>query len=200
MPVETHRIGVTVSDPKHEMASKRNEKILKHIRVKADSRDQAMEKAKAHYKKQGLKVHDAYHHSVVTESSCDETAKNGKISYKQFKEKMSKYSKCDEDEAYEELKGNQRKLDKNKNGKLDAHDFKLLRKEDTELDESTDEIHADIHKALKKHVAEYNRGGGAESFGNKVVKTQKMIADKHKIDHKEAIRRVNAYVDSHVKD
>ena len=29
-----------------------------------------------------------------------------------------------------ELKGKQKKLDKNKNGKLDAHDFKLLRKED----------------------------------------------------------------------
>jgi hypothetical protein len=30
----------------------------------------------------------------------------------------------------EELKGNQHKLDKNKNGKVDGHDFKLLRKED----------------------------------------------------------------------
>jgi hypothetical protein len=35
----------------------------------------------------------------------------------------------------EELVGNQHKLDKNKNGKLDAHDFKLLRKEETDLDE-----------------------------------------------------------------
>jgi hypothetical protein len=31
----------------------------------------------------------------------------------------------------EELKGKQHKIDKNKNGKIDAHDFKLLRKEDT---------------------------------------------------------------------
>jgi len=31
----------------------------------------------------------------------------------------------------EELKGNQHKIDKNKNNKIDAHDFKLLRKEDT---------------------------------------------------------------------
>ena len=36
----------------------------------------------------------------------------------------------------EELKGNQVKLDKNKNGKLDAEDFKKLRKEDTALDEA----------------------------------------------------------------
>jgi hypothetical protein len=32
----------------------------------------------------------------------------------------------------EALKGNQHKIDKNKNGKVDAHDFKLLRKEETE--------------------------------------------------------------------
>jgi len=36
----------------------------------------------------------------------------------------------------DELIGNQHKLDKNKNGKVDAHDFKLLRKEDVELEES----------------------------------------------------------------
>jgi hypothetical protein len=33
----------------------------------------------------------------------------------------------------EELKGNQHKIDKNKNNKIDAHDFKLLRKEDSGL-------------------------------------------------------------------
>jgi hypothetical protein len=32
----------------------------------------------------------------------------------------------------EELKGNQHKIDKNKNGKIDAHDFKMLRKEEAE--------------------------------------------------------------------
>lgn len=37
----------------------------------------------------------------------------------------------------EELKGDQHKLDKNKNGKLDKHDFKLLRKEESELTEAT---------------------------------------------------------------
>ena len=36
----------------------------------------------------------------------------------------------------EELKGKQHKIDKNKNGKIDSHDFKLLRKEDVELDEA----------------------------------------------------------------
>ena len=38
----------------------------------------------------------------------------------------------------EALKGNQHKIDKNKNGKVDSHDFKLLRKEETEeLEEAT---------------------------------------------------------------
>jgi hypothetical protein len=39
----------------------------------------------------------------------------------------------------EALKGKQHKIDKNKNGKIDAHDFKLLRKEEVEeLDEGVD--------------------------------------------------------------
>lgn len=45
----------------------------------------------------------------------------------------------EETEIEEELKGNQHKLDKNKNGKVDKHDFKLLRKEEAEqIDEAID--------------------------------------------------------------
>ena len=40
----------------------------------------------------------------------------------------------------ETLKGGQHKLDKNKNGKLDSHDFKMLRKEETDLQESHFEL------------------------------------------------------------
>ena len=40
----------------------------------------------------------------------------------------------------EALKGNQHKIDKNKNNKIDAHDFKLLRKEEEELGESEDRM------------------------------------------------------------
>jgi hypothetical protein len=49
--------------------------------------------------------------------------------------------------ANEELKGNQHKLDKNKNGRLDKHDFKLLRKEEVTL---TDEETARIVAKLKE--------------------------------------------------
>ena len=42
-----------------------------------------------------------------------------------------------EEDVEEELKGDQHKLDKNKNGKLDAEDFKKVRKEDVEIEEGT---------------------------------------------------------------
>lgn len=42
-----------------------------------------------------------------------------------------------EEDVEEELKGGQVKLDKNKNGKLDAEDFKKVRKEDVEIEEGT---------------------------------------------------------------
>ena len=48
--------------------------------------------------------------------------------------KLAKKTK-EPDEVDEELKGSQHKLDKNKNGKVDSHDFKLLRKESEELEE-----------------------------------------------------------------
>ena len=40
----------------------------------------------------------------------------------------------------EALKGNQHKIDKNKNGKIDAHDFKLLQKEEEEIEESEERM------------------------------------------------------------
>lgn len=54
------------------------------------------------------------------------------------KKAMKKESFGDfKDRLIESLKGNQHKIDKNKNNKIDAHDFKLLRaqKEEVELDE-----------------------------------------------------------------
>ena len=57
--------------------------------------------------------------------------------------------------ANEELKGNQKKLDKNHNGKLDAQDFKMLRKEEVEqVDEKAKwrhGYHATGHPAGYKH-------------------------------------------------
>lgn len=67
---------------------------------------------------------------------------------------------CDNEEVNEALKGKQHKIDANKNGKLDAQDFKLLRakkgmKEDAELDED-DFITEEEYDALSdEEQAEY---------------------------------------------
>jgi len=54
------------------------------------------------------------------------------------------YEPGEDEKVYEELKGNQHKLDKNHNGKLDAHDFKLLRKK-----KMKEEIDSDLESELK---------------------------------------------------
>jgi len=46
----------------------------------------------------------------------------------------------------EALKGDQHKLDKNKNGKVDKQDFKLLRKEESIIDESWDDMLSNAKK------------------------------------------------------
>ena len=57
------------------------------------------------------------------------------------KRQMAIAAKLEADRAVkEELKGNQHKIDKNKNGKVDAHDFKLLRKEEDEMEEKFDPL------------------------------------------------------------
>lgn len=67
------------------------------------------------------------------------------------KKPVEEASCSDKDMKKEELVGKQHKLDKNKNGKLDAHDFKLLRKEETEqIDElSKKTLGSYVNKAAK---------------------------------------------------
>ena len=77
--------------------------------------------------------------------------------------------------ANEELKGKQHKLDKNKNGRLDKDDFKLLRKEETELDEAMKwdkKSHASLpamdQPSLKAHkeAANWHRENYEDSTGD----------------------------------
>lgn len=67
--IPSHKIGVTVSDPKHTMVSKRSEQIQKRVIVKSHTKEGAVEKAKEFYKKRGYKVHDAFHHSIMPATS-----------------------------------------------------------------------------------------------------------------------------------
>ena len=62
----------------------------------------------------------------------------------------------------EALKGKQHKIDKNKNGEIDAHDFKLLRKEETE---ELDEIHR-MKTKLNKLDAVSNKSVARQKLSN----------------------------------
>lgn len=80
----------------------------------------------------------------------------GAMSRAAYNAKWKKPLKSDDKVIYgknvkEELKGDQHKIDKNKNGKLDAHDFKLLRKEDADLveEESLEESMTDSWKRVQ---------------------------------------------------
>ena len=77
----------------------------------------------------------------------------------------------------EALKGNQHKLDKNKNGKVDAHDFKLLRKEEEEVEESVDRVARADYKvgdSGRKSHKEITFKDGSESDEKEEVKEAKM--------------------------
>lgn len=67
--VQSHKVGVTVSDPNHQAVSQRKDKIQKSVIVKATDKGEAQAKAEAFYKKKGYKVHDSFHHSVVPATS-----------------------------------------------------------------------------------------------------------------------------------
>jgi len=62
---QKHRIGVDVSEPDHPNVTMRKEKKTKFVVVGADSKEDAMSKAKSFYQKKGYKVHDSFHHSEV---------------------------------------------------------------------------------------------------------------------------------------
>lgn len=128
--IQKHRVGVVVSEPDHPAVSMRKATKQKFVKLNAGSKEEAVNKAKAFYKKQGYKVHSAEHHSTIEE----------------------------------ELKDGQHKIDANKNGKLDAHDFKLLRKmkkEEVELDEAI--------KGWKHAHTDIAKGRAAASSANKEV-------------------------------
>ena len=74
----------------------------------------------------------------------DELFKGSKVKMADRKKEGHGYNPGEDEEVYEALKGDQHKIDANKNGKVDAHDFHLLRKkkkvaeEAEELEELSD--------------------------------------------------------------
>jgi hypothetical protein len=74
----------------------------------------------------------------------------------------------------EALKGGQKKLDKNHNGKLDKQDFKMLRKEDAEEIEEGNPVNKEKKNAAATAVGSKNRDD--QHLGSKGLKTS--VADK----------------------
>ena len=64
-----HKVSVTVSEKDHPMVSKRLEKQHKRVIVSADSKEEAVVRAKKFYSKQGYHVHDAEYHSPQPKTS-----------------------------------------------------------------------------------------------------------------------------------
>lgn len=84
-----------------------------------------------------------------------ELAKKNKETFMTYEEKS---------EVKEELKGGQKKLDKNHNGKIDAQDFKILKGQKKEVKE---ELKGDQHKIDK------NKNGKIDSEDFKLLKNKK---------------------------
>lgn len=88
----------------------------------------------------------------------------------------------------EELHPNQKKLDKNKNGKLDAHDFKLLRKEEA-LDEVTSPMQKlkDAHERHMQKALAANKAGDDTATKVHQQYMQKITAKMNKLKQNEEI-------------
>lgn len=87
------------------------------------------------------------------------------------------YNPGEDEKVYEALKGSQHKIDANKNGKLDAHDFKLLRakKKVAEAAEDLEELsNATLGSYERKSAPDRNRDAGNVMAKRKQLGTNKV--------------------------
>jgi len=83
-----HVVGATLSEPNHSMVTKRSETQMRKVKVKADSKEHAVQKAKSFYQKKGYKVHDTFHHSQVNEAAEQPEAEYNPNSPEEKQERM----------------------------------------------------------------------------------------------------------------
>ena len=96
----------------------------------------------------------------------------------------------------EELKGNQKVLDKNKNNKLDSQDFKILRGEKKAVKEDSEQVEEgwdDMLKAVKDRAGPQPSGGSGKKagkrYGGSAQKEKPEQDDKKKV--KEEVEQVD---------
>jgi hypothetical protein len=125
----------------------------------------------------------------------DELFKGSKVKMADRPKHRKGYNPGEDEEVYEELKGNQHKIDANKNGKVDAHDFHLLRKKKkvAEEAEQIDEISAEkkdayaqkAGKQLPGLFAKSNSADGARKYYNRKNAVRKIANEEaEQVDEK----------------
>ena len=129
----------------------------------------------------------------------DEVFKGSKVKMDDRRKTRHGYNPGEDEKVYEELKGNQHKLDHNKNGKLDAHDFKLLRKKKkvAEEVEQIDELSTPTLQSYRKKaraqgnaiVDKMKIGGGDWSKDQKDTKTLRKRAAGAQASGKQLVKR-----------
>lgn len=129
----------------------------------------------------------------------DEVFKGSKVKMIDRRKDRKGYNPGEDEKVYEELKGNQHKIDHNKNGKIDAHDFKLLRgkKKVAEEAEDLEELDtATLQSYRKKARAQGNAivdkmkmGGGDWSKDQKDTKTLRKRSAGAQMSGKQLVKR-----------
>jgi hypothetical protein len=87
----------------------------------------------------------------------DELFKGSKVKMADRPKHRKGYNPGEDEEVYEALKGDQHKVDANKNGKVDAHDFHLLRKKKKVAEEAEQ-----IDELSKETKASYMKKAGSQ--------------------------------------
>jgi len=98
----------------------------------------------------------------------DEVFKGSKVKMADRRKDRHGYNPGEDEKVYEELKGSQHKIDANKNGKVDAHDFKLLRGKKKKVAEEAEELEELDTATLKSYRTK------ARAQGNAIVDKMKM--------------------------
>ena len=97
----------------------------------------------------------------------DEVFKGSKVKMADRRKDRHGYNPGEDEKVYEALKGSQHKIDANKNGKVDAHDFHLLRKKKKVAEEAEE-----LEELSKETVRTYYNKAGEQ--GKKIADKMKM--------------------------
>ena len=112
----------------------------------------------------------------------DEVFKGSKVKQIDRRKERHGYNPGEDEKVYEELKGNQHKIDANKNGKVDAHDFHLLRKK-KKMKEEAEQIDELSKKTLASYVKKAATSATQKGMEHGVKKAERDEMDRNMNRH-----------------